>query len=734
MASFSGTISAPDAREALPSATIRSIVRGWIAELAPFPNRWRRAARVAFVTAIGAGVMAAMQISNPLGLTMLVGFAAPEFAFSLATGVIFLISAAAIQIVMLTVVGALADNAVMHVCAFIAFTAVSTYLIYGVPGFGRLWLWIQIPALTAFYMVLFEHRTVGWDSAQMFAGTAIAITLLWLFNNVIWPESAASVLTRSLRSTLERSRHRLDLLIAIYVGDAGADDDHAVASKLAYHLALLNPAIRQAKNIREAARLLASVMIAERIDSAIGRLCVAACTQAGVLRSDDVKRALIEATDALGDAVEHYIAGIDETGDIAQSALTNSLTIFHQRIAALEKSHAEPSSGDVAQHLVTIARLLTVDPRELPSESDAAAADFSPHRPFRLNKFLVRFCVRHTVAMSLAFIAGLFDNSAALHAALWLLMIGGPPSHGATAKKFTMRAIGASGALIFAALATIILAPNFTTLPPYLAAIFVGVLLMTYVGEGGGALSYLSIGATAFVIAFSGPGPRPDMLGSIWTIWGISLGMIIRAIISAVSIERPNRTLAEEIERPLRALVELVPRAEQPPGEIAVAQKDVIAGIQEMLTVAADARLEGRPIGIDAANLVDALDTIRRLAFVLGSLAHRNIDPSSRMNDSARATLDDFDDAMRTQLDGWLRRIRAQLEPGQLTPAPLRTAVNETPSPDFSESIRRMRASGADLAAREHAAALLDTLERQLTIVSTFDQRGDGDGMPRATD
>ena len=103
--------------------------------------------------------------------------------------------------------------------------------------------------------------------------------------------------------------------------------------------------------------------------------------------------------------------------------------------------------------------------------------------------------------MVLSFIAGLYDNNPAIHAALWLLMIGGPPSHGATARKFTMRAIGSTGALIFAALATIFVAPNFTSLPTYLTAIFVGVVLMTYVSEGGGELSYLGIGATAFVIA-----------------------------------------------------------------------------------------------------------------------------------------------------------------------------------------------------------------------------------------
>ena len=165
-----------------------------------------------------------------------------------------------------------------------------------------------------------------------------------------------------------------------------------------------------------------------------------------------------------------------------------------------------------------------------------------------------------------------------------------------------MRAIGASGALIFAALSTLVLAPNFTSLPPYIAAIFLGVLPIIYVGEGGGELSFLAVGATAFVIAFSGPGPRPDILGSLWTIWGVSLGMMIRAVISAVSIERPNRTLAEEIERSLHALTELAPAGGTPRQDLATAAIELIGGLQDMLSVAADAQLQGGSAGIDASN------------------------------------------------------------------------------------------------------------------------------------
>jgi hypothetical protein len=563
-----------------------------------------------------------------------------------------------------------------------------------VPGLGRLWLWVQIPTVTAFYLVLFDSRGMGWDSAQTFSGLVVAVTILWLFNNVISPKPAAAVLSSSLRSTLERSRRRLELLMRIFLADGGATphDDRGVASKLAYHLTLLEPPICNAANIREPAELLAAVTVAERIHIEIDRLCVVACTQLGATLDETGRFALTEAAGALDAALEGHISGSDGTS--AQTELPARIDGLRRVPAA---SNQREAIAGLAAHFENIAALLSPQPDELPRAS-AESRQPLPKPAFHLNKFLIRFCARHTLAMTIAFMAGLFDNNAAIHAALWLLMIGGPPSHGGTAKKFTVRAIGAVGALTFAALGTIVLAPNFTSLPPYMLAIFIGVALMTYIGEGGGELSYLAIGGTAFVIAFSAPGPRTEMVGSIWTIWGISLGMIIRAIVSVVWRERMNRTLAEEFERPLVALVTLTRSASLEDHEIVAAEMAIVTGVQAMLTVATDAQLEGSAAGIDARNLVDALDTTRRLAFALGNLSA-----------AVRPERDDFDNAIKQRLESWLANLRAQLEPGQLDIAPLRTMVATAMTPDLVP---------VDDPAREHIARLMLTLDAQLRMIS----------------
>jgi hypothetical protein len=723
MASLDNTIAPPRFEGAAPRdaapESLRAMFRSWRAELTPFPGRWRRAARIAFVTALGAALMAAMQIVNPLGVTLLLSFAAPESAFSLRTGITFLIGTAAVQLLTLFLIGGLVDLPVAHVCVFIAYVAVSTYFIYGVARIGRLWVWAQIPSVTAFYMVIFDHRGLGWDNAQMFAGMTIAVTLLWLFNNVLWPEPAASILARSLEGTLDRSRRRLRLLVRIFLAEDGARPEHdrGVASKLAYHLELLRPATSGASSVRIPAALLATVMVAERIHNEIDRLYVPACTQSGVGLNEGRKRELGEAADSLDIVLARHIARLGERGQF-EAAHDDALAAAHASFARLRRSNAsgEIAAPDIqlaaiANHLDNIAALLEVEAAELPAPTMTRSA----RKPnLRLQPFLVRFSVRHTVAMTIAFVAGLFDNNIALHAALWLLMIGGPPSHGATARKFTMRAIGSTLALTAAAFGIIVLAPNFISLPPYALAIFVGVILMTYFGEGGGELSYLAIGGTAFVIAFTGPGPRSEVIGSIWTIWGISFGMIIRAIVSVVSIELPNRTLAEEFERPLAALVTLAPSRDRiADDDMAFATMEVGGGIEEMLSVATDALLQGRSTWIDARNLLDALDTTRRLAFALGNLAM----DEDRGGPARQA----FDDAVRAHVESWLERLRAQLAPGALAPAPLRTMVQSIPALGFEAMLAELKMStesASSVAAREHIASLIRTLEEQLARVS----------------
>ena len=103
--------------------------------------------------------------------------------------------------------------------------------------------------------------------------------------------------------------------------------------------------------------------------------------------------------------------------------------------------------------------------------------------------------------------------------------------------------------------------------------------------------------------------------------------------------------------------------------------------------------------GIDARNLVDALDTTRRLAFALGNLSNPERGPER----------DNFDTAIKERLESWLASLRAQLEPGQLNTAPLRTMVESAATSDLGPI--NDQASG-------YLARLILTLDAQLRKIS----------------
>jgi hypothetical protein len=705
--------------------------RGLFEELEPTPGRWRRAARVGLITALGAGATAAMQITNPLGLTLLFNFALPEAAFSPARGVAFVCFAAVFQVLGLVLVGALVDSPVVHVTVFILLCLFTTYAIYAVPTLGRLWVWIQVPVVTAFYLALFIPDGLLLNEAQAFGAMAIAVIVLLLCNSIVRPEPAESALANSIATTLTRSGLRLATLIEILLCEVPATDDRPVASRLGYHLSLLGPAITAARSAAWPATLLADVMVAEGIRGQTDRLAAAALASERPPPSATSVDELRALRAAINHRLERYVESLraQRTGRApsASSAMPGTPGALQDaddlaaRIARLGTE--APELAAITAPMVRICELLEADRIELPSQqaevpSEEVEIDEPARpRPAVARNFLIRFSTRHTIALTAAFLIGLWDNRPELHAAIWLLMLGGPPSHGATARKFTMRAFGASGALALAALGTVVIDPNFTSPGPYMGAIFAGTLLMAYIGEGGGILSYLSIGGTAFVIGYGGPGPRADVLGSIWSIWGISLGMIVRAVVSIMWRERASRTLAEQFQAPLTAMLDLMEGGDGPEGKRrrAAAEMATVAGIAMMLTVANDALLEGRGAEIDGDQLVNALDTLRRLAFAIGNLA--------RLETAGSADSPLLADAIRGRLESWLQSLRDQTDSGVVSRAPLRKMVAEAKAPELHLLLGEVHSAspGIDTSYRAAAARVIrltQKLEFQLATVS----------------
>jgi uncharacterized membrane protein YccC len=648
-----------------------------------------------------------LQISNPLGLTLLFNLGAPEMAFSVTTGVSFLACAAVLQWLALALGGSLVTWPAIHLGAFVILSIVTSYLIYALPELGRLWIWIQVPVLTGFYMIVLQPAALGADNVEMFAGVAIAVILLLLCNRLFWPKSAALTLEESTREMLNDARHRLHELMAGPNGDetAGEAAVRPLASRLGFHLTLLGPATRQAHTLTEAAELLRRVIGAERVRDEIEDR--AAAITAIDLRSISATalselRAMAEAVDGLLE--EHAVTGIAYTKHPENEACqftADDLAARSTRLGAAEPEALRP----LTELIAALAQNLAIDPLERPAAGTLWPAHRRRPTNAVVNRFLLRFSIRHTLALTIAFLIGLWDNAPALHAALWLLMLGGTPSHGATVRKFTMRALGSAGALLIATAATIILAPNFGSLMPYAIAIFAGTLPLAYAGESGGIIPYLAIGGTAFVIAFSGPGPRRDLVGSIWTIWGISLGMVIRAVVSALWPERAGRTLAEQFQAPLEAILTLLSDNTRGASEAELStasQAQLMAGIQMILAVANDTRLEGSHTVIDASELIAAADQLLRVGCLLGNIRSLPNEPPI-----FRTSLDL--EPIRHTYASWLNHLQAVTDGWVASDAPLREMVLAAPRAKFFAT-----------PSQDHLAALDDTEAETVRTSSTL--------------
>ncbi|MGH7905502.1 MAG: hypothetical protein ACREP6_02635 [Candidatus Binataceae bacterium] len=240
------------------------------AELEPSADRFLKSARHALVTAIGAGVLASMQIVNPLGLTLVFNFAAPEQVPDFVTLVTFIIGAAAIDALALPLAGATADIPGLHIITFFILACVSTYLIYGSSRLGRLWVWAQVVLLTTYYMVLFEPHSFGWTIGQQYAGTVVAILLLFLINHVFWPISPADALAKSLAVSIKRSRTRLIPLQTGRVSFRAVENP--IASRLGHHLSQLKAYDRSASSLDARFEMLAGVLLTERLHDELEHL------------------------------------------------------------------------------------------------------------------------------------------------------------------------------------------------------------------------------------------------------------------------------------------------------------------------------------------------------------------------------------------------------------------------------------------------------------------------------
>jgi Fusaric acid resistance protein family len=658
-------------------------------ELSTNPRRVRIAIRVGLECAVGMGLMAAMQVDSILGayvLYNLVASGAPMLRPAMCA-LLILLEAAALTLSH-PLAGILVEAPWLMLSFFALETAAYGYLVSRLQ-LGAVWLMVQVTFLGTFYVVVFAPNDFGWGLAYTFGGVTVAFLVITLFDTVLWPEPAEAALLESLRASLERTRARLKNVVHGFLepGSAHLITPAPLISHLPAHLNLLSRAASERSETRRDGVLLAFVTTIERLYVELARLTFVAGERAPRVFRDLFKpqlEAVAEALDRSLARLDEYIAGGIVHGSaspMAESALEvaacfKALDARRDELAILRRPEASAAEINVMGGFMTglraIARLLELSPDDTPTPVRKAPAQSTASKLFPLDPDATKYATKLGVAIALAYVVGLTTQRGDLTVILWTVVIAGLPTYGATYRKMWLRLIGGviGGAIGLAMI--IFVTPNFETVLSYMIACFLALAAAGYAAQSSDRINYAARQAgTSFVLVFAGLSPSEDIYAPLWRVWGMLLGIAIVALVFLILWpDYATDSLVPRIKKLLRTTIDLMPggAAASSDEQIQSAERDVMKTANEVLTVADDARLEGRASAIDPDRVVDAAGTLRRIAYRAGSVSDVRLQtpmpPLAPETRSARAA---FEAELRARHQSWLDYIEQHRPPSSRT-------------------------------------------------------------------
>lgn len=612
---------------------LRDFAARMLNEFALRPHRLRSAIRSAGIAALGAGLMAAMHINSTLGpyvVWMLAG--TPTAMMSWRTAAVFTsVEAATIA---MSVVGArlLSQSPPLMLLFLGAFGFASTYVINR-KKFGSFGIITQVLVLDNLYGVMFAPAELGWRAGASFGAVAVAIGLLALFDNLLWPDPAEGILIESLADNLRRLRLRILDSCRYFL----TEHRDPVAPKLgdwralSSRLSLLERA--RAEGISEHRRgvLLAMITRVARLESEADVLATVAL-QAGIVSIVDhllhaplaalinaISAALAEIAD---DPATMLRTGPDDPPPPEAARMLDAIQELDRQIIEHRPAYiAHVSAAELASFSSFLSSLRAiVQLLERPLDEPAAQPSSAPAKRILNNsgagQSLERYSLKVGISIVLGYIIGMTSQRLDLSTIMTTILIAGLPTYGASRRKMNLRIIGSviGGALTVAVI--IISTPNFETVVSYMITLFVVFVISGYAGQGSERVSYAGkqIGTT-LALAYTGISPSSAIDAPLWRIWGILLGTsVVTLVFLLLWPEYSGRSLLPRLRRALGLAIELDPQNGL--GELAILQSDseLASLLEQILAVAEDARLEGRASGLDPDALINAAGSLRRIA------------------------------------------------------------------------------------------------------------------------
>jgi uncharacterized membrane protein YccC len=700
------------------------------AELALRPHRLRSALRSATIGAVGAGVMAAAHVDTPLGpymVWLLAGTPTAMMTWRTATSWTAIYGATLCVTVVLARL--LSQSPILMLAALGAFGALSTDIIgrYNLGSFGII---TQVLVLDTFYAVMFAPDEVGWNSAYTFGGIAIACGIIALTDNWLWPDPAEPILLESLADGLRRIRRNLLASIRGYL----ADDPQlrSDAHELTADLALLARAQAEGLSAHRRGVLGAALTRAARLQTRVDQLVVDA--RARVPR--DARRLLAAPTEAAAAAIAAALAeladdpalmlrtGPDEPPSPAAARMQSAIAALDATAAALLPGHrdaigaAEQANlGDCYASLRAIGRLIErpLDESTVADRAPTPAATADSSR----DPAHVRYCLKVAIAIVAGYVIGLASQRADFSTIMTTVIITALPTYGAAARKMILRLVGGilGGVLIVTMI--VIVSPNFETLPAYVIAIFLVLIVSGYAGQGSGRIAYAGkqLGTT-FLLAYAGLSPSVAVEAPLWRVWGILLGTLVVLVVSSLLWpEYAGNALQPRLRQLLRLTIALAPGTAADEPAMRRLDLELNGVLEETLAIADDARFEGRASQLDPDAVIRTAGTLRRIAhrfelIALGRIVHPRpmLDPLAE--EAARTVLD----SVLAELRAWLTWLEGPA--GVVGSEPPRPATAPALAQALAELISRIEAddyaqiAGWTVEARRSLFAELETMRR----------------------
>jgi uncharacterized membrane protein YccC len=654
-------------------------------ELAPTHRRFIEATRTAVKSTLTTGIAATLQILGPFGALFAFRIGQPGISFGLLEGGLTIVTAAAMQAVIVPITGKLLDYPGLIMAFLFAVFGAIAYLLSNTKLFLILAL-VAVGTISTVYVGIFEPGQIGWGSTYTFDGILAATLVMVAVDSWIWPSPPEPRLLESVAVDLDRSRRRLEIVGRHYLDPAAAPlPNTQVATRLSPHLAMLK-SIEGRTTPQRLARLLDAVMTSERVFLEVERLAVIAEEPLpGEVRQrygNRLEGALGSIDAALSRRTEEMLAGLpDSTGAVESGA--------DSRVGDIPAVAGASNLAGFVDALEVIENLLEPRPvRTAAMEQSATKDSAEPHQVIDPDRF--RFSMKLAATMVLGLLVGLTTQRADLQTILWSIAVAGQPNqYGAVVRKTFLRLGGCIVGGLAALGAMILVSQHFDSLPPYMAAIFVVTLFAAYVAQSDEWLNYAGIQAgITFLICYVGMGPSTDVYRPLWRFWGIVLGILTTGFVFLLLWpEYASDKLIDSLAKLMKTSLAFgreVAEGTITEGRIAAVEQRLSANLLEALNFADQARLEGQSGKEISANGVDAAATVIRIAYRFLVIARARLSGAG-----AALTRDvlqvcgarerEYCDALESRI-GWLESIRSPDLPALPAPEAAVEFADLTPS------------------------------------------------------